>query len=167
MTARKLYDDYYEVGTAAKKIHVEKQVKKAGPAINKKTNVKKMAKAHAKATNNVSMFFFIICAFSMAMFITYRFNLINEKNLSVQSLKKELSTAEATLASSQIEVEQNTDVNKIEAYAKQQLGMQKPDKNQTIYVDTSKTNKSLEVEQDMTSLEKVLNSMKNIINSIF
>lgn len=167
MPARKLYEDYYEVGTAVKKIQKEKQIKKASPSVNKKANVKKSSKAHVKARNNVSMFFFIICAFSMAMFITYRFNLINEKNLAAQSLKKELNSVEANLASSKIEVEQNTDVNKIEAYAKQQLGMQKPDKNQTIYVDTSKNNKVVEVNQDTKGLENILNSIKNAINSIF
>lgn len=61
----------------------------------------------------------------MSVIITYRFGLINEKNLEVQNLEKELEIVSSQATTAQIEVDQNTDLNSIEAYAKQQLGMQK------------------------------------------
>ena len=165
MSAAKLYDDYYETGSLARKKQVEKTVEKVN---HTQKNINNSSKKHIKAKkNNAKLFLFILCGFAMAMVITYRFNLINEKNLEVQSLKEKLVTAEATLTGSQIEVEQNTDINKIEAYAKQQLGMQKPDKNQTIYVDTSKNNETVEVENTTTFFENVSNSIKDFIKNIF
>lgn len=72
-----------------------------------------------------------------------------------QSLASDLTKAESALVTSQIDVEQNTDLNEIEAYAKQKLGMQKPDKNQTIYVDTSKTNNSVELQDESTFFQEI------------
>ena len=166
MSAAKLYEDYYETGSAARKKHVEKTVEKVN---HTKKHINNSSKKHIKAKrNNVKLFLFILCGFAMAMVITYRFNLINEKNLEAQSLKEKSATAEAALTGAQIEIEQNTDINKIEAYAKQQLGMQKPDKNQTIYVDTSKNNETVEVEkQASTFFENVSNSVKDFIKNIF
>ncbi|MEG0873143.1 MAG: cell division protein FtsL [Clostridia bacterium] len=165
MAARKLYDDYYEDGSAAKKIE-KKQKSSKTYSKSIKTNTNKEA-IHKHKKNNAVLIMFILGCFVMTMVITYRFNVINEKNLKAQSLKKELVGAETGLANSQIDVEKNTDLNKIEAYAKQQLGMQKPDKNQTIYVDTSKTGTSVEVEQDATVVEKIMNAIRNALESIF
>ena len=109
----------------------------------------------------------ILCGFTMGMIITYRYNMISEKNLKVQELKGELAAVEANLLTAQIEVEQNTDLNKIEAYAKQQLGMQKPDKNQTIYIDTSKTMNSIEINNDTSVIEDLIQNVKDMINKIF
>lgn len=167
MSAAKLYDDYYETGSTARKKAPEKQTVEKVNRNKNKSNIK-TANKHAKSKkNSVSLFLFILCGFGMAMIITYRFNLINEKNLEVQKLKSELVTAEATLTGSQIEVEQKTDINKIEAYAKQQLGMQKPDKNQTIYVDTSENIEKVEVENTTTFFGNIVNSIKNFIQNIF
>lgn len=101
------------------------------------------------------------------MVLTYRYNLISEKNLQAQELKEELAAAESALLNAKIDVEQQTDLNKIEAYAKQQLGMQKPDKNQTIYVDTSNTAQTIETTEETTLIDNIVNSIKNFINNIF
>ena len=93
--------------------------------------------------------------------------MISEKNLEVQNLKKELNKVESGLVSSQIDVEQGTDLNKIEAYAKQQLGMQKPDKNQTIYVDTSIDEGTTQVEKTLNVFEKIVENIKDAIAKIF
>lgn len=160
MPAKKLYNDYYESGSTAKKVAPQKQVN------NRKTGKNKI-RTKARKKQNASMVTFILCGFAMAMLITYRFNVISEKNLKVQTLKKELTGVESSLLTSQIEVEQNTDLNKIEAYAKQKLGMQKPDKNQTIYVDTSKTGSTVEITEQANFFEGILESIKDLINDIF
>lgn len=166
MPARKLYDDYFESGSTATKRAYSAPKKKVAPKPKKNTRAKTKIQPKAKKSN-ASIILFVLCAFAMTMFITYRYNIINEKNLKAQSLKKELEGAESTLVGSQIEVEQNTDLNKIESYAKQQLGMQKPDKNQTVYVDTSKTGQTVQVEQDTTVIEKIWNSIKSALENIF
>lgn len=162
MSSRSFYSDYYQTGSAVRKGEYKKDVQKRVVVKTNKQNNKKQVH-----NTSVSIFGAIITVFAMAMFLTYRFNIISEKNLEAQSLKKELAGIEATLASSQIDVEQSTDLNQIESYAKQQLGMQKPDKNQTIYVDTSKKVKPIEVNSEGTFIGSVLNSIKDFIKNIF
>ena len=94
-------------------------------------------------------------------------NIINEKNLKSQSLASDLTKAESALVTSQIDVEQNTDLNEIEAYAKQKLGMQKPDKNQTIYVDTSKTNNSVELQDESTFFQEIGDKISQFFGNLF
>ena len=163
MPARKLYDDdYYESTSTARKYSSYTKVE---PRRNVKTG--KNRRQNIKTKNNVSVIVFIFCIFAMTMVITYRYNVISEKNLQTQNLKSELSKVESNLLTSQIEVEQETDLNKIEQYAKQQLGMQKPDKNQTIYVDTSQTGSTVKVEDDDNLFNKIIQGIKDFINKIF
>lgn len=117
-TARK-YDYLNEIPKETKK---EKKVNKA--VVNEKMHLKTVL--------------VISCLFVMFMIITFRYNTISSSNLELQNLKTDLSRTESNLAATTVEVEQSTNLFEIEAYAKQKLGMQKPDKNQIIYIDTSK-----------------------------
>ena len=161
--------DYFDDGSAARKLKPQyDEPVRPKVTTSKKTKVASKRVQQAKKRNNASLVAFILSAFTMSMIVIYRFNIINEKNLRVQELKSELEQTETTLVSAQIQVEQSTDLNQIEAYAKQQLGMQKPEKNQTIYVDTSEASKVVsEASNDTTILEKVTNFIRNVINQIF
>ncbi len=168
MPSSRRYSDFYEDGSAARKLNPER--KKAEPVkkVTSKNKKKQSKKMQAKIRrHNASTVAFILAGFAMSMIIIYRFNIINEKNLMSQSLKKELEQVESSVASAQMQVEQNTDLNKIEAYAKQQLGMQKPGKNQTIYVDTSEASRVVSTKQDTTILERLINFIRNAIKDIF
>lgn len=171
MPALKSYENFYEDGSAAKKLNRKEnehvRVKRKADTNRRYGKNKLKVESKAKAKKNAKMVMFILCSFTMGMLITYRYNIISEKNLQAQELKSELAAVEANLLNKQIEVEQNTELSKIEAYAKQQLGMQKPDKNQTIYIDTSKAMNSVEVNSQMSTIEKLLQSIKDIINKIF
>jgi cell division protein FtsL len=165
MSARNLYGDFYEYdSTARKREYLEIPEKKT---VTKAKTVKKKAEVKKAKVNNAGIMAFIFTGFVMTMIITYRYNLINEKNLKTQNLEKQLTKVDSELLSTKIEVEQNTDLNSIEAYAKQKLGMQKPDKNQTIYVDTSKTAESIEVENQNSGIDTLINKVKSIISNIF
>lgn len=170
MPALKSYGDFYD-GSAARKLERKESVSKTTRKkadINRrygKTKLKQNTKVKAKKNAKVVMF--ILCGFTMSMLITYRYNIISEKNLQAQELKGDLAAVEANLLNKQIEVEQNTDLTKIEAYAKQQLGMQKPDKNQTIYVDTSKTMNSIEKNTKQTGIEQMIEKIKDMFHQIF
>ena len=84
-----------------------------------------------------------------------------------QKLKGDLDTAEATLLTSKISVEQSTNLDYIEAYAKQKLGMQKPTSSQTIYVDTSNITQVVEVNENLSVIGKIVSKLKESINNIF
>lgn len=168
MPASRRYSDFYEDGSAARKLNPKQKKEPVKKVTSKKKTRQQSKRIQAiQRKNNASMVAFILTGFAMSMIIIYRFNVINEKNLQSQALKKELEQVDASLVSAQMEVEENTDLNKIEAYAKQQLGMQKPSKNQTIYVDTSEASKVVSTEQETTILESVTNFIRNAIKNIF
>ena len=154
---------YYETGSAARKI--EYPINK--PNVNRQRTNNQKNKKEINAKTRLSSVAIVVSVFVMALILVYRYNVINEKNLKSQSLSDELSKAEASLVTAQIEVEKNTDLNEVESYAKQKLGMQKPSKNQTIYVDTSKTSNSIEIQNDKSSLKKISDNFLNFVKSFF
>lgn len=97
--------------------------------------IKNTNKISISKTNKATLVLSTLIIFAMFMVITYRYNVISEKNLQVQNLKNDLVVAKSELATSEIALEQVMDVNYVESYAKQQLGMQKPEKSQLIYVN--------------------------------
>lgn len=127
-------------------------------AIKRKNERLRLAKRRKRAKMVVAVFL----VFTMAMTLTHRYNLINEKNLKVQELQGDLNTATSEAASAQIEVNQNTDLNSIEAYAKQQLGMKKADSSQTVYIDTTGTVNKVQVNEKNTIIKKIINYIKGI-----
>lgn len=170
MPALKSYGDFYNDSTARKleknETYTRKSYRKANE--NRRYGKNKLKQnARKRARKNVKLVACILCSFTMGMLITYRYNLISEKNLQTQELKSDLAAVEANLLNKQIEVEQSTDLNKIEAYAKQQLGMQKPDKNQTVYVDTSKSMNPIEINKEVSVIENIIEKIKDYISKIF
>jgi hypothetical protein len=159
MSAKKAYS-YYETGSAARKFEYVEEKKKFVKKNNKASNKKNVK----RKTYSIAV---ILCMFSMALVLVYRYNVISEKNLESQSLADDLVKVESGLLTAQMEIEQNTDLNQIESYAKQKLGMQKPDKNQTIYIDTSKTSNSLEVQSDTNFFDSITDKLSNFFDKIF
>ncbi len=165
MPARRINSQYYQDGSAARKILPDERMPRRKNNTTVKKNISKnnsVRRQQVQRRKNVSMVAFILCGFTMSMIITYRFSLINEKNLKVQNLINELEIVSSQVATSQIEVDQNTDLNAIEAYAKQQLGMKKADSSQTVYIDTSKTTNPIQVNQETTIIDKIINYIKGI-----
>ena len=158
MPATRRPREYYEYGSAARKYETY-ETKNNISKRSKQAKTKVQAK---RKLANMSTVVVILCFFAMAMIITYRYNLISEKNLNSQKLKKELEEVESALITSQIDVEQNTDVSQIEAYAKQ-----KPDKNQTIYVNTTNGIQKLEIEETTSGIENILSQIVEAIKNIF
>ncbi len=58
-----------------------------------------------------------------------------EKNAKIEELKGQLETVNAQTVAGQFEIERNMDLRKIEEEATTRLGMQRPTKAQTVYVD--------------------------------
>ena len=163
MPARKVSNMYYD-GSAARKILPQEEKKtqrkrKVNSAAKRRNSLKRQQEQRKK---NAHMVAFILCGFTMAITLTIRFSLINEKNLQVQRLMNDLSSISSQVATSQIAVDQNTDLNTIEAYAKQQLGMQKADSSQTVYIDTSESINKVQVNQETTFFDKIISYIKGI-----
>lgn len=154
----------YVTGSSAKKYDFLNDYP-ANQNNNKKTKKKVVKKVKKKEKVEIKTVLKILCLFVMLLVITYRFNIISESNLTLQKLKIKLDRVQSNLAATEMDIEQSTDLTKIEAYAKQKLGMQKPGKNQVIYIDTAKeTNVIKDVKPSLS--DKVIESIKEYINKI-
>ena len=68
-------------------------------------------------------------------FMISKFVAVNEMNQQVASLKSQLTTLESATSQMVFDLEQSVDLTKIEKEATTRLGMQRPEKYQTIYVN--------------------------------
>ncbi|MEG0072903.1 MAG: hypothetical protein RR922_00980 [Clostridia bacterium] len=107
---------------------------------SKQSEKKQVAKITDQPTSGTQIRLFLAAffLFVIIMGITYRYSLINSKNLELQSLKSEYKKILSDVNIANLEVESKYNVALVEDYAKQKLGMQKPEKSQIIYIDTRK-----------------------------
>ena len=92
----------------------------------------------------------------------HRYNLISEKNLNLQRLKIEQTAVNSELATTEIAVDRIIDKDIVESYAKQQLGMQKPEKSQIVYINSNYETK-VEKVSEKNIFEKGIDKLKNLI----
>ena len=105
MPAKRIDNMYYNDGSTARKILPKESLpkRKSNNAVRRNvSNQNSLKRQQAQKRKNAQMVAFILCGFTMAIIITYRFSLINEKNLEVQNLMSELETVTSEAATSQI-----------------------------------------------------------------
>ena len=117
------YEDYNVVPKKSPQIIEDKQPKK------------EMVKVK-KTKNNVFLGFSI---FAVALTIVCRFAMINNMNMENIKLKKELDSINNTNAQLQLVAEKQVNLSEIEEYAKNNLGLQKPQNYQIEYINVDKT----------------------------
>ena len=132
------------------------------PKQSKKQNINSSTKTKAQPKTKLSLILSVLALFVMALAISYRYNLISEKNLELQRLKMEQVTANSELATTEVAIDRIIDKDTVESYAKQQLGMQKPEKSQIVYINS---NYQTKVEQIETKniFEIGIEKLKNLI----
>ncbi len=97
----------------------------------------------------------LVLSFS-AGFMISEFVAVNETKQQIASLEKKLADAEAITSQKNYELEKSVDLTKIEEEATTRLGMQRPEKYQTIYVNVK--------QNDVT--EKTASDVEGPINRI-
>ena len=120
--------------------------------------IKNTSKNTISKSNKATLVLTTLIIFTMFMVITYRYNIISEKNLHVQELKQDLVVAKSELATTQIAMEEIMNETEVEAYAKQQLGMQKPEKSQLVYINMENE----ETVQKVSASNMVMNLVEKI-----
>lgn len=138
------------------------KIVKAPKKIQSKVSTNKASKIKAKPKSQLSLILTVVAFFVMALVTSYRYNLISEKNLEVQRLKMEQVTANSELATTEVAIDRIIDKDTVESYAKQQLGMQKPEKSQIIYINSNYETKVEQVDSK-NFFEKGLDILKNLI----
>ncbi len=136
-----MYDDFINEPIAQPKKE-EKQERKVVPKKNNKVRRK---------------VFLGVVSFSVAFTIVYRYAMLNNMSMENIKLKKEL--AELNNANSQLQLlaEQSVNLSYVEEYAKENLGLQKPQNYQIEYINVNK--------QDLID-NKVTNENKNWFEEI-
>ncbi len=130
-----------------------------------KNTVKKLQTASnikAKKKSKLSLVLSVVAMFTMLIILSYRTNVISEKNLELQKLNIKADNINAVLATTEVEVSREIDKDKIETYARQQLGMQKPDKSQLVYINSNYETK-VESINEGNIVSKVVDKLKDII----
>lgn len=140
-----------------------KEDKRPNIKLIKNKNVSNKSK---NKVSKVSLVFSTLCIFAMLVIISYRYNLISEKNLTVQRLEMSQIEAEALLTAAEVDYSKMVDIVEVEAYAKQQLGMQEPEKSQMVYLG-SDYNKPIVANNTQGFFSNLLNSVKQKISEIF
>ena len=133
---------------------------------NKFKLIKNTNKNSISKSNKATLVLTTLFVFAMFMVITYRYNIISEKNLHVQQLKDDLEVAKSELATTQIAMEEVMNETEVEAYAKQQLGMQKPEKSQLIYINME-NEESVQKVSANNIIMNLVEKIKSVINDIF
>lgn len=128
----------------------------------KKVQSNTVKKVKAQPKSKLSLIVSVILLFAMAIVVSYRYNLISEKNLEVQRLKMEQVTANSELATTEVAIDRVIDKDTVESYAKQQLGMQEPEKSQIIYINSNYETK-VEAVSGTNIFDKLLEGLKNLI----
>lgn len=144
----------YDLEVAPKKEYVpnKKDFKVIKSNVNKKVKAKK---------SKLSLVLTVTALFSMLIIVSLRYNVISEKNLELQRLQMEETDVNSVLAMTEIEVEKTIDKDTVESYAKQQLGMQKPEKSQMIYINSEYETKVESVENN-NIIQKGIDKLKEI-----
>ena len=153
------------LGNFAYDYNSQRKVKEEkGPSIRLIRNTNASKKRKAKASR-ASLVFTTLCIFAMLVVINYRYNIISEKNLTVQRLEIAQTEAAALLTNAEVEYNKMVDIVEVEAYAKQQLGMQEPEKSQMVYL-ASDYEKQV-VADSGNFITKIVDQIKQKINDIF
>lgn len=102
-----------------------------------------------------------------AGFMISQFVAVNETKQEVALLQESLQAAESATAQKMFELEHSVDLATIEEEATTRLGMQRPEKYQTIYVNVKQGDVTEKVAGDVESIHiRLGKSLKNIVGNI-
>ncbi|HHV98115.1 MAG TPA: cell division protein FtsL [Clostridiaceae bacterium] len=138
----------YVYGTAAEKI--EYDVYEHNQVLKEKKIRRNNAKIKWKAV------FGILVVFSLCLVLMYRYALITEMSLTAIRSEKEYNEIKNKNSRLRVEIEKQTDINTIMKIAEEKLNMQKPEKNQIVYIYVPKNDYTV-VSEDYENKEETLN----------
>lgn len=132
---------------------VKKQIKENVKVAKKEKTVKRKAIAY------------VAIAFVALLVISYRNSQITEQFIEVKNLKSNLAAVEKENEQLEVNIESSINLSKIEKEAAEQLGMQKLDNAQKVYVSLPKKDYVEPATEDVIENENS-NWFENIINTL-
>jgi len=154
----------YQYETSPRKLEPEYTPIKT-PYKTKKTTARKVKKTsnnnrtkQLKKQQSVAIKYLLV-GFAIIFGICYRNSQIDENFAAMQDLKEEVAEVEKQNAQLEISIENGLNLNNLEQEAKEQLGMQKLNSSQTIYITLPKTDYI-----EPASEEVIIEEQKSIIS---
>ncbi len=119
-------DKNYIQGTAARKLEYDVYEE------NKVLSNKKKQRVNNKL--KVKVVFAFMVAFALSGFVMYRYALITDLNYKINTKMNALTEIKNENTRLKVKIERELDLQKIQQFAEENLGMQKPDKSQCTFV---------------------------------
>ncbi len=119
-------DKNYIQGTAARKLEYDVYEE------NKVLSNKKKQRVNNKL--KVKVVFAFMVAFALSGFVMYRYALITDLNYKINTKMNALTEIKNENTRLTVKIESELDLQKIQRFAEENLGMQKPDKSQCTFV---------------------------------
>ena len=158
----------YQYETSPRKIEPEytpkKNPYKSKKTTARKTNTKKEQEKNLRKQKHKAIKYLII-GFLVLFAISYRNSKIDESFSKVEELKEELSDVKKQNAQLEISIENGLNLNNLEQEAKEQLGMQKLNPKQAMYVTLPKSD-YIEPAAEEVIIEDADTGIKGIINKV-
>lgn len=133
----------------------EEPVRRRKPQVNRARNRRNREEMLIRSKNMRRICAIVVVALS-AGFMISQFVTVNENAQAIASLQKQLTEMESATSQMVFDMEQSVDLAEIEKEATTRLGMQRPEKYQTVYVNVK--------QDDMT--EKTAGEVEGLGNSI-
>lgn len=152
----------YKLPEQYEELPVRKKKRKRKVDINRRKRVQMAVRR--KLMRRVSV---IVAIALSAGYMISQFVAVNEGEQQIASLKKQLADKEAATSQMIFDMEQSVDLAEVEKQATTRLGMQRPEKYQTIYVNVRKDDMTEKTAGEVESLSSRVNSgIKNISSHI-
>ena len=148
----------YVYGTAAEKIEYD--------VYEHNEVLKEKKKYRANRLIKVKMVVGILLLFSLGLIVMYRYALIAEINFKISSKEKQYEELKNENSRLKVAIENETNLSKITQVAQNELGMQKPDKYQIVYIEVPKTSFTVTSEQYKDNDGKASTFLAELVNKI-
>jgi cell division protein FtsL len=160
-----------EYGNLAYKLPEQypKPAKKKKPQANRVRVkvVKRNREQMLSRSKNIRRICAIVAISLSAGFMISKFVAVNETNQEIASLQKQLTSLEAATSQMVFDMEQSVDLAEIEKEATTRLGMQRPEKYQTVYVNVKQDDMTEKTAGEVEGFgNKVLDGLKKIGGNI-
>ena len=162
----------YQYETSPRKIEPEytpiKNPYRAKKSTTKKVKKNSISKQKEIRKKKQKIIKYLFIGFTILFGICYRNSEIDENFAKVQDLKEEVAEVEKQNKQLEISIENGLNLNNLEQEAKEQLGMQKLNSKQTIYITLPKidyiepASEEVIIENEETGIKGILNKLQNI-----
>ena len=159
-------NDFY-VGTSAYKLDkYEEYTKNTTRASEDKKAERKKSNSAYHASVCRYLIVMVVIVFVAASALVYVNVMALRASTEIESLEKKLALAVDKNKQKEMEINKNLDMKVIEKRAIEELGMQKPDSSQIVYINVKKGTYSEAINPDAPSAESTLSGVKKVLLSI-